>query len=94
MTDYKDSAEYKAYERAFGSEDAKPEPIPTSFDQAMEQTGLGATDSYGMPVLPAPPATTPPVSNPPTVSTTGFNYQKLLVPAIGVLALYLLFKKK
>ena len=94
MTDYKDSAEYKAYQSAFGSEDAKQEPIPTSFDQAMEQTGLSNSDSFGMPLLPAPPASTPPADNPPTVSTKGFNYKNLLVPAIGLLALYLLFKKK
>ena len=84
------TAELKAYEEAFGSEDAKQEPIPTTFNQAMEQTGL--TDSFGMPLQVAPVTSTPSPSTPST--TTSYNYKKLLVPALGVLALYLLFKKK
>jgi hypothetical protein len=91
---YKDTENYKAYERTFGADkNAKPEPIPTSFDEAMMQTGLGATDAYGMPVLPAPNVNTS-ASNLPAQSTTGYNYKKLLVPALYVLAAYLIFKKK
>jgi len=95
MASNTNTAELKAYEEAFGSGDAKQEPIPTSFNQAMEQTGL--TDSFGMPVQIAPVTSTPSPSTPSTSTpstTTSYNYKKLLVPALGVLALYLLFKKK
>jgi len=95
---YKDSAEYKAYNEAFGAGDQVQQPIPTSFDMAMEQTGLGVSDKFGMPLQPAPNLNTPvsdlPLTTMPTTSTSGYNYKKLLLPAVGILALYLLFKKK
>jgi hypothetical protein len=95
---YKDSAEYQAYNEAFGAGNQVQEPVPTSFDMAMEQTGLGASDKYGMPLQPAPnlnpPVSNLPASTMPTTSTTGYDYKKLLLPAVGILALYLLFKKK
>lgn len=96
MASNTNTAELKAYEEAFGSGDAIQEPIPTTFNEAMEQTGL--TDSYGMPLQIATPSTNTPSPSTPSTSTpsteTGYNYKKLLVPALGVLALYLLFKKK